>query len=248
MAIKKPQIKKPEINKKVSLDEFTANNINENSTRRQRDIIKERLNRLSANDEKLRDLIKIIQSSNTLYDIFEKYKNNYDDEDDLVVLNIITEEEKQMFNFIYNNDLKNEIETTITNKGNKELIEKRKSQFKQFLVDNPEYSSITRLEDDDLLALPNIYVLGSSRNFEIVNAMSLNTNVKLINNISQLEDFAADNDKKIVLLFEDANSKLSNKYNEIFEEQNFKTYSAFEDNENNSVYPLTRSNLIKTIL
>lgn len=257
------QISRPtsaKINKQKTKDDTTktvswrSNNLNfvNNLSQSQKEILNERLSRIKSNPNQIKDLITIIGQSSSTYEVYSKYHKEYENDEDLVAMQIMSQEEVELFAYIEKHNLQNDIVQTSTLDIDKQLLEDSSKEFQKFLIENPQYSVSEKISDTNQVKLPHIYILGDKQDFALINAMSLNTQVKLMNTIKILDEFENDVDSKIVIISQNPNVLLSDKYNEIFNKQSFRTFLSFKSDSDKdgtkTIFPLTRENLIMKII
>lgn len=241
MGINKPVLKK------VEKTNTETENIKKRKLNLKYDKLKnEYLERILSDTGKMNSLKEIIHNSKSDYEVFLKYSNDYD-YNELVYLNLMTRQDVEKFNTIKNLEKDNQqmLNNSINNFINNNEINYYEKEFSSFIKKNEEYNLSKnplyeyQQSKNSQNSLPNIYIFGNKKDFEKVLIMSLETNVNLIENMNNLEEFEKDTKNKIVILTENANTIIAGRYNEIFEKQKFKTLRTFTfdgDNEKEKYY------------
>lgn len=200
------------------------------------------------NDAKVTDLLQILLNSKSDIEVFTKWYRTYGDYKDLVAIGIFDEQRAAMLNYFYQKDLQSQLLTTPNDKLNISLIETNNKRFQRYLADHPEVRTIKDTNDSNNLKLPRLYLLGNQNDFNMLQAMSLNTEIFLLDTIESLQKFEADEHTKVVILSQNANPKLAKNYNRIFHEQFFDTLQMYKTDKDTSVVPFNRKNLIDHLL
>lgn len=206
--------------------------------------------RFLSDDSKKRDLMQMILYSKSDIELFTKYYQSYGNYDDLVALGIFDEQKAELLNYFYQNDKQEDLITTPAANLDRAVITRQNARFQQFLSTHSEYRKINDVSEADNLKLPHIYLFGNKDDFAILEGMSLNTEIYLLNDKNTMKKFEEDDYDKTVLFSVHANPELASDYNRIFSEQSFQTLQLYKDknNEETNVVPFTRKNLMKHLL
>lgn len=246
--LEKPNLQQKPINNK-KLNEMSFNS---EYARPVNERLKEKLSRFESDNNNYYELGQIIRNSDNNYQLFSEYYKIHHSYEELVALGIFDEQKAEMLLNLYNHeDIHNAVMTTDVNNIKQDLLEHNAKLFDKFLINHPEYAHYSDITEDPKIKLPHIYIIGNNEDYKQLEAMSLETKIFLISNLNELENFEKDTNKKIIILSENANMVLSDKYNEIYDKQDFKVYRKFhidDENVDNEIIPFTRKKLINTLL
>ena len=229
---------------------ISSHKINEVS---EKQIQKEVVSRLQKSD--YAKIVDYINDSKDLYDFYEKVTKDFKPEV-LVSLRIISKAEEAVFRYIKENNLSNELYQGDIELLNKAYIENQKEGYKIFADEHQKLltsikSGKTQDRDMRIDNMPIIYILGSSDEFNFVNAMSLPTKVLPILTEDDLDIFANDDRNKCVILMKHPDPALGGEFKKVKEQQNFRTFLSFKLSSMNSrdeIVPFNRDNILNKFL
>lgn len=238
---------KPTNDKKLNEEAYNSKYAREVNAR-----LQESLSRFESNNNNYYELNQIIRNSENDYQLFSEYYQSHNSYEELIALGIFDEQKVEMLLNLYNHEnIHNAVMTTNVSTIRNDLLEHTSKSFDKFLINNPEYAHYSDITEDPKIKLPDVYILGNLNDYKQLEAMSLKTKIFLISNLKELEQFEQDNMNKIVILTQNANMMLSDKYNEIFDKQQFNVYRNFhidDEHIDNEIIPFTREKLINTLL
>lgn len=249
--IREKRQKRKDQSREVFVQRIANHKINET---RQSQEYKEIISRLTKED--LSKIIHLLHESKDIFDFYSKGVEDFDPKV-FIALDIISLSEQTLFDYLYRNNLSDELYQGEVALMNKAYIQSQKEKYQEFADKHQEMissikSGSTQFYDDRLSKLPRLYILGDERSFELVKAMSIPTSVRPIFNFDDLEIFKYDEEEKCVILFESVNGELQNDYQKIKNEQNFKILLAFnlssDQKMHNEVVPFNRDNLISKLI
>lgn len=229
---------------------ISSHKVNELS---EKQIQKEVISRLQKSD--YAKIIDYINSSKDLYDFYERVTKDFKPEV-LVSLRIISKAEEAVFRYIKENNLSNELYQGDIELLNKAYIENQQEGYKIFADEHQKLltsikSGKTQDREIRINNMPIIYILGSSDEFNFVNAMSLPTKVLPILTEDDLDIFANDDRNKCVILMKHPDPSLGNEFKKIKEKQSFRTFLSFKlssMNNKDEIVPFNRDNILNKFL
>lgn len=227
-----------------------ANLLNSQFNRPRSEQLEQIKERFLSNDSKMHDLTEMIANSTSDIELFTKYYQSYGNYEDLVALGIFDEQRAELLNYFYQKDEQNNLLTTPHANLDRDQITRQNKKFQSYLAQHPELRKIKNVGEADNLNFPHVYLFGNKQDFAILQGMSLNTEIFLLNDKKTMDKFEEDEADKTVLFSVHANPDLANDYNRIFSEQSFQTLQLFKDEKtaDTNVVPFTRKNLIEHLL
>lgn len=206
---------------------------------------RELVERLSKND--ILEISEMLANSANIFSFYQDFIKRYKDKNILLALNVLDKSDVELFEYIVANGFENELYQGAVQLYDEKYISLEKDKFFEYKANHPQYNvNMNTLEN----YLPNIYILGNQRDYNLIEAMSLKAEITLLKTTQDVTKFKEDVQSKVVLLCKQPYEEVLPSYIQVKNSQDFPIYVTFDlENMLNSqkIVPFNRDNLLQKI-